>query len=285
MMAEAPAADTRRDASDLTAPPPGCVSCDEAAVQPSDASYREIVRSSAIVAGASIVTIAAGMIRVKAFALLLGPAGVGAFGIYSAFIDVAASACGLGIASSGVRQIADAEGAGDRGRVARTAALVRHLSLFLGILAAIGFVLGAGPLARLSLGDVTQEGAVGLLGVVVMFRILGAGEGALLQGQRHIGALAKATLAAAIVGTVASIGLVYLLRMRGLVPALLVIAAAGALANFAYSRKLVLRWRTPDAWGGRGDTVGPRHARVCLHGEWYPGAWRRLFRAHHSPPP
>ena len=191
------------------------------------------------------------MIRVKVFALLLGPAGVGAFGIFSAFVDVAASACGLGIASSGVRQIADAEGSGDRRRIARTAALVRRLSLALGILAAVGFVIAAGPLARLSFGDAAQEGAVALLGIAVMFRILGAGEGGLLQGQRQIGALAKATIAAALVSTIASIGLVYTLGMRGVVPALLVIAVTGAVANYAYSRKLIPCWRSPAAWGAR----------------------------------
>ncbi len=253
-MASARAADMRHDVGDLAAPPSEGAASDVEGVRAPDASYREIVRSSAIVASASIVTIAAGMIRVKVFALLLGPAGVGAFGIFSAFVDVAASACGLGIASSGVRQIADAEGSGDRRRIARTAALVRRLSLALGILAAVGFVIAAGPLARLSFGDAAQEGAVALLGIAVMFRILGAGEGGLLQGQRQIGALAKATIAAAVVSTIASIVLVYTLGMRGVVPALLVIAVTGAVANYAYSRKLFPRSRLPAAWA-RGDAV------------------------------
>jgi PST family polysaccharide transporter len=243
----------RPDARGLAAPPGGGEASGETVAQSSDASYRAIVRSSAIVAGASIVTIAAGMVRVKVFALLLGPAGVGVFGIYSAFIDVAAGVCGLGIASSGVRQIADAEGTGDRRRIARTASLVRHLSIALGILAALVLVIGASPLARLSFGDAAQESAVALLGVAVMFRLLGAGEGALLQGHRQIGALAKANIAAALVGTGASIALVFALGMRGVVPALLVIAAAGALANFAYSRTFASRLRPRDAWEARGD--------------------------------
>ncbi|WP_299363828.1 O-antigen translocase [uncultured Paracoccus sp.] len=253
-MADASVADMRRGSGHLAELPPNAVS-DDMGVRHSDESYREIVRSSAVVAGASIVTIAAGMVRVKAFALLLGPAGVGVFGIYSAFIDVAASACGLGIASSGVRQIADADGAGDLRRVARTASLVRRLSLALGILAVVGFIIGAGPLARFSFGDAAQESAVALLGVAVLFRILGAGEGSLLQGQRQIGALAKATIAAALVGTVASIALVLTLGIRGVVPALLVIAAAGAGANFAYSRKLTPHLRSSVAMGARGDVV------------------------------
>ncbi len=244
--------DTRHKANGIAVLP---AASDQAAAAPSDASYREIVRSSAIVATASIVTIMAGMVRVKVFALLLGPAGVGAFGVYSAFIDVAASACGLGISASGVRQIADAEGSGDRSRLVRTVALVRQMSLLLGILAVIGFLIAAEPLARLSFGDGAQVGAVALLGFAVMFRILGAGEGGLLQGHRRIGELAKATVAAALVGTVAAILLVLMLGQRGVLPALLVAAAAGAAANFFYSRKLLPEaWRS-NAWRARSDVA------------------------------
>ena len=46
------------------------------------------------------------MIRAKAMAVLLGPAGFGLMGVYDSIINLAQSIAGLGINSSGVRQIA-----------------------------------------------------------------------------------------------------------------------------------------------------------------------------------
>ena len=40
-------------------------------------SYRQILRSSAIIGGASAINIVIGLVKMKAVALLLGPAGVG----------------------------------------------------------------------------------------------------------------------------------------------------------------------------------------------------------------
>lgn len=216
---------------------------------------RDMLRSSAIVAGASMITIAAGMVRIKAFALLLGPAGVGAFGLYTAFVDVAASAFGLGIASSGVRQIADAKGDDDAPRTEATVAQVRILSLCLGLLAVVTLVVGAGPLASLGFDTIAQESAVALLGLAVMFRLIGAGEAGLLQGHRRIGDLAKASIAAAVVGTLASVLLAYVLGTRGVIPALLSITAAGAAANLVYTRRLAFRWRPALSRQRRGDML------------------------------
>ena len=43
-------------------------------------SYGQILRSSATIGGASIVNLAIGIVRTKAMALLLGPAGIGLIG-------------------------------------------------------------------------------------------------------------------------------------------------------------------------------------------------------------
>ena len=48
-----------------------------------------------------------------------GPAGFGLFGLYGSIAVLTQSIAGMGINSSGVRQIAEAVGSGDKARIAR----------------------------------------------------------------------------------------------------------------------------------------------------------------------
>src|SRR5258705_12491703 len=83
-------------------------------------TYSQILKSTALIGGSSVVNIGFGIIRTKAMALFLGPGGVGLMGLYSAIADLANSLAGFGIQSSGVRQIAEAVGTGEAERIART---------------------------------------------------------------------------------------------------------------------------------------------------------------------
>src|ERR1700722_3505913 len=73
-------------------------------------SYGQILTSSALVGGSSALNIVVGIVRTKAIAILLGPAGFGLFGLYGSIANLTQSICGMGINSSGVRQIAEAVG-------------------------------------------------------------------------------------------------------------------------------------------------------------------------------
>src|SRR5690349_9794743 len=89
-------------------------------------TYGHIIKSAAMVGGSSVLKIVVGIIRTKAMAMLLGPAGFGLFGLYGAVSDLWLSIAGMGVNSSGVRQIAEAVGSGDNARVAQTAAVLRR---------------------------------------------------------------------------------------------------------------------------------------------------------------
>src|ERR1700720_4961352 len=83
-------------------------------------TYGQILKSSALVGGSSVINIAIGIVRTKAMALLLGPAGYGLFGLYGSIANLAQSLAGMGVNSSGVRQIAAAVGSGDSAQIALT---------------------------------------------------------------------------------------------------------------------------------------------------------------------
>ena len=218
-----------------------------AAVQPgavttsrSDArgSYDQILKSSALIGGSSALNIAMGIVRTKAMAMLLGPAGFGLFGLYGSIADLTQSIAGMGINSSGVRQIAEAVGSGDKKRVATTAAVLRRTSVVLGLLGATLLLLFSRQVSSLTFGSTEQAAAVSLLSVAVFLRLVSAGQGALIQGVRRIGDLAKMSVLGALYGTCISIATVYFFRQKGVVPSLVGLAAMTILTSWWYSRKV-----------------------------------------------
>jgi PST family polysaccharide transporter len=206
----------------------------------SQTTYGQILKSSALIGGSSVVNVAVGIIRAKIMALLLGPAGVGLLGLYGSILDFAVSIAGMGINSSGVRQIAAAVGSGETQQIARTAAVLRRTSLVLGVLGAVLLVLLCRPFSRWTFGSDEFALPVALLSLAVLFRSISDGQGALIQGMRRISDLARIGVLAAILGTGASLGLVYFFREEGVVPSLVGVAAITLVISWWYRRKIEL---------------------------------------------
>src|SRR5215471_20661954 len=83
----------------------------------SERTYGQILKSSAIVGGSTVLNVGIGIVRTKILALLLGPGGFGLAGLYTSIINLTQGIAGVGVNSSGVRQIAEAAGSGDQDRV------------------------------------------------------------------------------------------------------------------------------------------------------------------------
>jgi antigen flippase len=204
-------------------------------------TYGQILKSSFLIASSTAFNVLTGMVRSKVMALLLGPAGFGLMGLYSSIVQVVQSIAGLGVNSSGVREIAAAVGTGDTGRIARTAAVLRRTSLALGLLGGGVLFLLSGPVAKLTFGNHERTIPVALLALAVFFGIVSSGQGALIQGMRRIGDLARKEVLGGLCGTILTVALVYALRERGLVPALVGTAGITLLFSWWYSRKTGIR--------------------------------------------
>ena len=206
--------------------------------QPKQQSYGQILKSSALVGGSSVLNIGIGIIRTKAMAMLLGPAGFGLFGLYGSVADLSLTVAGLGVNSSGVRQIAQAVGTDDVEEIALTTVVLRRSSVVLGVLGAILLCVFSRQVSSVTFGTTAHRGAICLLSLAVFFRLVSAGQGALIQGMRRIGDLAKMQVLGALSGTLFSIALVYQFRDNGVVPALVGVAAMTIATSWWYSRKI-----------------------------------------------
>jgi PST family polysaccharide transporter len=201
-------------------------------------TYGQILKSSALIGGSSMLNIGIGMLRTKAMALLLGPAGFGLMGLYGSIVDLAVSIAGTSINNSGVRQIAAAATSGDDQRIARTATVLRRTAILLGILVAGLLALFSQKVSELTFGTDQHAGAVALLSIAVCFQLVAGGQHALVQGMRRIADLAKMGVLGALYGTMISVPLVYFLREEGVAPSLVCIAAMSIITSWWYARKV-----------------------------------------------
>lgn len=204
-------------------------------------SYTEILRSSALIGAASMLTIAIGIVRTKAMAVLLGPAGFGLLGLYASVADLAVSIAGLGIVNSGVRQIAESVGSGDEERIARTVVVLRRTAVVLGLLGAVLLAAASSQVSTFTFGSDRYAGGIALLGLAVFFRLLADGRNALIQGLRRIADLAGMQVSGALLGTIAGVATVYVLREDGVVLSLVLAAAMASAAAWWYSRRVEIR--------------------------------------------
>ncbi|WEX74995.1 O-antigen translocase [Sinorhizobium numidicum] len=201
-------------------------------------TYTQILKSTTLIGGSSLINVAFAITRNKTIALLLGPAGVGLMGLYSSIADVAYAVAGFGIQASGVRQIAAAVGTGDTERIARTANVLRRTSVILGVVGALFLAALAFPVADFTFGENGHAAGVALLSAAILFRLLADGQIALIQGMRDIASLVRINVVGAFFGTVITIPLIYLFGTSGIVASLVAVAAVTLATCWWYGRRI-----------------------------------------------
>jgi antigen flippase len=203
-------------------------------------SYSQILKSTTLIGSTSVLNIAVGIIRSKAIALILGPSGVGLNGMYLSITGLAETIVGMGINSSGVRQIAEAAGTGDHQRIARTATVLRWTSLCLGVIGAALLLLFSKQISILTFDDSSQTLAVCILAASVFLRQVSIGQGALLQGLRRIADIAKSQVVGTLGATFVTVPLVYFLGEQGIAASIAAGAGVGLAASWWFSHAVVV---------------------------------------------
>lgn len=206
----------------------------------SHSSYRRILRTSSIIGGSSFVNILINIVRVKALAALLGPAGVGLMGLFSAIMANASTLAGAGLAESGIRQLAKSDNSpAALAHIRRTLLLG---SITLGALGGITVYLCSTPIAKLIFGDATRSQEVAWLGIGVFLTVVAGSQSAVLQGFQRIGDMAWASIISAILGTAGGILAVWHYREAGVVAFVLI----GPLFAVLVTRIYVMRLPTTN---------------------------------------
>ncbi|MEY4749940.1 MAG: hypothetical protein RIQ60_2154 [Pseudomonadota bacterium] len=214
-------------------------------------SVRSALARGSLIGVSQILVLLVSLLRTKVLAVLLGPAGMGLMGTLNAMVDLARCLAELGINSSGVRQMAAAAASNNMHKVEATARLLRRLAWGLGAGGALMLLVLAQPLSQLTFGDAAQAGALALLGLALLLRLVSDAQGALLQGLRRSAAIAHSNVAGAVLGAVLALAIVAGWGEGGIAPSIVAVAAASCLASWWASRKLAVTARRPT------DTADP----------------------------
>ena len=201
-------------------------------------STGQIFKASAIIGGASAVSMIAGVIRNKAVAVLLGPESIGLIGLLQSVMNTAGTIAGMGMASSGVRQIAEAQANGDAKCVAGTRKALLWSSAILGLFGAGLLVLLRQPVASLVFGHAGYAGAIAWVGAGVWASTASGAHISILNGLRRLGDLARAYVLGALGGMFLTVPAVWLWGGNGVIVAVISTPLALLLASWWYNLKI-----------------------------------------------
>ena len=201
-------------------------------------SYRQILRSSSIIGGASVINILVGLLRTKVVAVLLGPTGVGLIGLFQNLMGAASTAASLGFGNAGTRQIAEATVRDDAHAVAAARRALFWGTLVLAVVGAGIFWQLRGVLAERVMGDVHFTDTIGWLSPGVALAIASGSQGALLNGMRRIGDMARVSVWSALLSTVLGIGALWLWGWGGVLAFVLSAPLASFLLGHLYVARL-----------------------------------------------
>ncbi len=201
-------------------------------------SYRQILRSSSIIGGASVINILVGLLRMKVAAVLLGPAGIGLIGLLQSLMATASAVSAMGVGMVGTRQIAEASGRDDTASVTAARRALFWGTLALAMTGAIVFWSFRDALAMWLLADGEFASAIGWLSVGVALTVASGSQGALLNGLRCIGDIARVSVMSALLSTALGMAALWLWGDRGVLAFVLATPLASFLFGHWYVAKL-----------------------------------------------
>ena len=201
-------------------------------------SYRQIMKATSLFGGVQIITIIISIIRSKVVAVLLGPAGMGIMGLLNSTIGLIGSLTNFGLKTSGVKDVAAANGTQDHRRIAVTVTVLRRLVWITGILGTLLVIILSPWLSRLTFGNNNYTLAFIWISVSLLFQQLSSGQLVILQGMRKLQLLAKANVLGGAFGLVFTLPLYYIYGIDGIVPGIIGTALIAFLLSWYFSGKV-----------------------------------------------
>ena len=201
-------------------------------------SYKESLKATSLFGGVQVYNILIGIIRSKFVAVLLGPVGMGINGLLISATDLIISLTNLGLGTSAVRDIAEANATQDAGRIALVIRVFRRLVWLTGLLGAVICLLSSPYLSYVTFGNYKYTIAFVILSSSVLFKQLATGQTALLQGMRKYSDMAKANVTGNTIGLFLTVPLYYLWGLDAIVPVLVITSVISFLLSYYYSNKV-----------------------------------------------
>ena len=179
------------------------------------------MKATSIFGGVQVFSIIISVIRSKFVAVLLGPAGMGIYGLLTSTTGLIDKFTNLGLSTSAIRNIAAANTSGDSKRVGTVISVLRRLVWITGIVGTLFTLIFAPWLSELTFGNKEYTFAFIWIAITLLLTQISAGQLVILQGMRKLHYLAKANVAGSTVALLTSVPLYYFWGVKGIVPAII----------------------------------------------------------------
>ena len=200
--------------------------------------YRDAFKSTAIFGGAQVITIIIKVLLSKIVALWVGTHGMGVLGLYNTSIGLISNVTNLGLQSSAVRDIADAND--NIKELSRRIKALERWVLVSGCVGSLLVIILSPFLSKIYFG--TTDYIIPFMGlsVVVLFNGLAQQKSAILQGTRKIRILVRATILSGLATFVVSVPIYYFFREHGIVGAMVLSSIVSYFVNMYYAKAVRL---------------------------------------------
>ncbi len=210
-------------------------------------TYRNILKGISLFGSVQMLQILINVTRGKFVAYLLGPSGMGVSSLFASSSLTLQRFSSLGLNLAIVKEVAAASD--DRRNLATILSVARRLITFTAVLAALVCVVFSHWLSILTFGDPSMQWQFMLLGIAVGLSVAYTGHLSVLQGFHDVKNISRASLVGGVTGLVAGVPLYYLFGTRGIVPAMIILAAT----LFIFYRRVLTRpqysmEREPFSW-------------------------------------
>ena len=209
-------------------------------------SVASMLRSTFLIGGASSANVVIGIVRAKLLALMVGPGGIGILGLFMSVQESAAIAAGLGMRTTGVRQLASRAEVPPQLSWTYRALLLGSVAQGLG--AGVVVWLLRDDISRWVFGNTRFAADVGILSVAACLMVLLGFQHSVLQGMRRIGDLAFALVVGNLAGAAAGLLVVWIARDGGLAWFVLIQSLASFVVASLVARRPIDASSRPPTW-------------------------------------
>jgi len=193
------------------------------------------MKATSIFGGVQVFNILITLIRGKAVAMLLGPAGMGLNGLFLNGTKLVKNISALGISESAVRDLAKAH-TEDATSFNRTYTVFKSWIWFTALFGVAISVLFAPLLSRFAFGDSSQTYSFMFLSATFIFGALSGGIYTMLRATRKVKYMAKANIYGSISGLLVTLPILYVWGIDGVMPSIIAASFCTFLVSLLFRK-------------------------------------------------
>ena len=199
-------------------------------------TYQQIIKATSLFGGVQVFNILLSVIKTKVVTIIIGPAGFGILGLFTATVKLILDFTKVGLDKSAVKELAEYDTLEDKTKRNEFIYVLNRVVWITGGLGALLTIIFSKFLSVKTFGDSSYTFGFIWLALAVFFSQLSSGRMAILQGTRQLKQLAKANLLSSFLGLMVSVPLYLLFEISGIVPAIIITYLVSFLVFYLFSK-------------------------------------------------